>query len=203
MKVGNLIAMLHAQTGIDTTEIALKARRLREAGLFVKETRSPQSPRATHRHVAHLIMMILADAPALYAERTIERADRLLNSDTRSANKNQEAGPNFDIFKREGTSFVDAIEWLLAEAAANPDWFGFAFSQTWLEFEPLSFRGCLYLEVLDRAPMGGKRIFESVLHFFDPSNELTNSAPKAFSRTTRIEAPMLQALGAEFARRDG
>lgn len=203
LRAGNLIAMLHAETGIDATELALKARRLREAGEFVRETRSPNSPRATHRQAANLLVMILSDGPALYAERTIRRAEALHNTDAKHARDNERAGEEFELFKREETSLLDALTFLIERAADNPDWFGHAYRQTFVEFEPLAFRATLYLHVLGPGPLGGVVLFDSLLNFADPSNELTSSAPLSFRRTTRIEAPVFRAIGAEFARQDG
>ena len=203
LRAGNLIAMLHAETGIDATELALKARRLREAGLFVRETRSPASPRATFRQAANLLVMILSDAPALYAEKTIRRAEALTNNDTKHAQHNERAGTDFDIFKKQETSFVDALAFLIEKAAGNPDWFAHAYRQTFIEFEPLSFSASIHLHVLGPGPLGGVVLFDSLLHFFDQRNELTSSAPLSFRRTTRLEAPLLRAIGSEFARQDG
>lgn len=203
MRAGNLIAMLHAETGIDTTELALKARRLREVGRFVRETRSPNSPRATHRQVANLIVMILSDAPALYAERTIARAEAMRNMDLKHARQNKDAGPEFAVFKQEDASFVDVLADLIQKASDNPDWFAHAYRNTYIEFEPLSFRALVDLDVIGPGPMGGRRMFAARLNFADHTNELTSSAPQSFRRTTRIEAPLLRAIGAEFARQDG
>lgn len=203
MRAGNLISMLHAETGIDTTELALKARRLREANLFVRETRSPNSPRASARHVANLLMMILSDAPALYAERTVERASAMTCDDLKHARANLDAGADFELFKRDETSFIDALEFLIEKAAENPGWFQNAYRNTFIEFEPLSFVATIYLHVLEPGPLGGRSVFDATLTYADHSNAITSSAPSAFRRTTRLEAPLLCAIGAEFARQDG
>lgn len=203
LRAGNLITMLHAETGIDATEVALKARRLREDGLFVRETRSPNSPRATHRQVANLLVMILSDAPALYAKRTIARAEAMRNQDVKHVLHNEDAGADFDVFKSDDASFVDCLEALIRRASEDPEGFEQAYRNSYLEFEPLSFRATIYLDVLGPGPLGGRRIFEATLNYADHSDDLSSPAPQSFRRTTRIEAPLLRSIGAEFSRKDG
>lgn len=124
LKTSNLHALLHTRTGMDMDTIGLYARRLREAGLFVRETKSSASPRATPRHIAHLLIVLLAEEPATRVARTIARADDLKATRESHDHLRIWENPTDDIrFFYKEHSFTDAVEHLVKCAIEAPDWF--------------------------------------------------------------------------------
>lgn len=111
----------------DVTEIA---RRVREAGHFVKETKSLASPRATPRHCANLLMAIMSSEPAKRASRAIAVAERMqwdnhhlpqIESDP--IINDQINRWEMRVFRYPSHSLLDGVAALFAFARANPNIF--------------------------------------------------------------------------------
>jgi hypothetical protein len=124
LKSEELVMLLAYAAYLPIDEVSLKARRLREAGLFVRETRSPSSPRATPRHLANLVVMLLSDAPASSARRTINLAEAMI---VRSADlqrliaRNETLPDRLAVLRQSGHTFLDAIEALILAAKDSTD----------------------------------------------------------------------------------
>jgi hypothetical protein len=204
LRTQNLVAMLAAQTGLDHYEVTLKARRLREAKLFVKETRSPASPRPSPRDIAHLLFMMMSDEPAGYAKATIERAEEMtIDSGSLKHARHYDVLPgHLAEFQREGHSFLDALETLVKCAIESPLEFleepGRQFFCTYVEFQRGAFVGEIILDV--EAPLltgfdPDRKIADLILAYGAYGDPRTESAPRSFSRFTRVNAGLFADIG--------
>lgn len=200
----NLANMLAHLTRLDSTEVVLKARRLREAGMFVKETRSPSSPRPKAEDAARLMFMLMSDTPANSAKETIDRGCRLHISD--GSHKHALNFPTFerplDTLRKKKHSFLDALTALIEWAAKNPLHFGDSpsavFNETSIEFDRLAFRATIYLRMMepnDDPPYKPTPLADGILHYDIFGDARSDAAPRHWRNSVTIDAPFLGEIG--------
>lgn len=211
IKTQNLAAGLVTASGLDLDTIMLKIRRLREAGRFSRETRSPNSPHPGARDVACVLVMMLSEAPAAFAGRTIERAETLEipSGDLKHTRQADPLPGRLAVFQREGHNFVDALEALVLCAIEQPsDFTGggapFPCSDIRISFDRQAFTGAIDLIV--RPPITGftgdelRPLIQVLVEYGDFGDRRTAAAPPYFHQINSIDAPFLAAIGQAFAR---
>jgi len=205
IKSADIIAVISTEAALPLDFVALHARRLREAGLFVKETRSPSSPRVQPRHVANLLFMLLSEQPAAFAAKTIERAERL-TVDPVSLRIMKSASPDWPdflrIFDDPEHRFIDVLECLIDVAARKPYWFDVdpegIFQDVRVEFSRQEFIGCLSLR-------SDKTLFCRDVPQIEIDARYSNGvgeagASREFQQTNTIFAGLFAAIGRALAR---
>ena len=206
MRSKELIAALHASTGIPVGEIELKVRRLRENKLFTRETRSPNSPRPTVEDIANLLLMILSEAPALYAKETIERGwDMEIDRYSIVEEGGRELPGRLDIV-RKSHSFLDGLQMLLQEAIDNPHWFSedsaFAgYRDTSVSFDRQEFTGTIIFE-FDEG-YGGPASETLLILNCDYGGRSASVASSRFRQINLIEATLFGDIAAAWHREEG
>lgn len=201
IKSADIIAVIATEAALPLDFVALHARRLREAGLFVKETRSPSSPRVQPRHVANLLFMLLSEQPAAFAARTIERAGELYANPNGIEQANQlRAWPEFrKLYCDPDHKFVDLLECLIEVAAQKPYWFEngseSVFACSRVEFSRQEFIGSVSLEVSNSL---GEPEFIVQAEYSDGIG--AKGASREFRQTNTIFAGLFAAIGRALAR---
>ncbi len=210
IKTANLVATLAAETGLDFDRVQLTTRRLREAGLFTKENRSPKSPRPTYRDAAHLLVMLMSDQPAGFAEKTIERAQNLIiEAESHKHTTGNHYAPleaPLSVFQREDHNLIDALEALIEYAVFNlstftPDYA--APSEFSVSFDRHRFSADIYLDISESDPLArirGEKKINVFLHYSEWGSLAADAAPKAFTVECQIGAGVFHAIGQLFAR---
>lgn len=201
IKSADLIAAIATEAALPLDVVSLHARRLREAGLFVKETRSPQSPRVQPRHVANLLFMLLSEQPAAFAGKTIERAAELaINPDGLKETEQLTAWPEYGkVYGDPEHSFLDVLECLIEVATKRPHWFDegrdAVFAGTYVSFSRQEFIGEVHFEALNS-------VGESECEFFAMYSDGVGDvgASRNFRQSNTIYAGLFAAIGRALAR---
>lgn len=176
-----IVSVLQNLTGKRFDEISLLARRLREEGLWVRETRSPNSPRPTARHVAHLILAILhggvpkaaTRAVKQYAENYEYQSDSRCQEGLREAVEEvRDVATPLLALTEDGHSLVDAVEALIKTLMNEPGFIGEALTdndewETTLTIDNIRGTASLYLYFW---PPGGLNQFKKFNGFFEYSD---------------------------------
>lgn len=206
IKAQNLIAMIATVTGLDVDDVALHARRLREVGLFVRETRSPSSPRVTSRHVANLLTMILSERPAAYAEKVIGDAQSLAGETLTGGDLEYCAKAldgRLEIFTQEH-SFLDALEALVMLAIECPSDFErqplAKFREVLVIFDRQNFTAHIDLDFEADPVLAPGSGFRKLLSYHDESGASSRGASKYFRQENSLQAEVFAAIGECFAR---
>lgn len=187
-------------TGVPFSEVSEIGRRIREAGLFVKETRSPNSPRATPENVANLLIAIMSGASSRKAAEAVERyrsTSRFNRQHYEFADQEMEdfARKNLPVLLNPAASFVDCVTDLVTAARDVSGIFETELKYTGIEVEQRTFSGIVNLQVSKYNPLpaeiySGPILFEND-DFCDlqPEDCLTVTAalgPSVFSELGRI-----------------
>jgi hypothetical protein len=139
-----LWSVLASATGIPFSEVAEIGRRIREDGLFVKETKSPRSPRATERDAANLIAACLSGASTRKAAGAVRalRQTAVSRDDAECLRRNAEAEgslPEFAgkmaVLLKPEHAFVDALEAILWKLRQGVEHYGACFHDLVLSVE--------------------------------------------------------------------
>lgn len=136
MRSSDIVAFCAAEFELDADFVSLTVRRLREADLFVRETRSPRSPRASARDCAHLLGALLADVPAVHAPLAVERLTGTRLQPTALEAIGALDLPDFVGFlKHPEVSFVDVVEGFVVMATKLGHGYEDCFAHTrfWVE----------------------------------------------------------------------
>lgn len=205
-KAAEIISAISVETGITMDEVTEVARRLREqppgGELWVRETRSPQSPRATPRHCANLLGALLADHPAKHVGKTIaQMQNSLLEGESL---KHVRQYPPFEgplrTLQTPQHNFIDAIESIIKEATQNLHLFGEIFKYTSISFEKITFEGTIILQIHDKFNqlISGERGVDVILNY---SNSETFHDGDFF-RESRIGIKAIARIGRLLAKDD-
>jgi hypothetical protein len=205
-KAQDLIMMLAYETVTPLDEVSLKARRLREAGLFVRETRSPNSPRATPRDVAHLLVMLLSERPASAAKQTIDDAMEMTigSGDLKHTRQFDAMLGHLSVFQDDDHSLVDALEALIKCAIDDPDEFieepGRRFWETYVTFNRSEFSATLHLVVGDPViPRLRHEAIDVVVEYAHPQTmHGGRGLRRAFQRVNTASATLFRNIGLAF-----
>ena len=210
VKAKNLIAMLAEQTGIDFDQVTLHARRLREEGLFVRESRSPKCDRANPRHIANLLVMLLSEQPAGHCKKVIGQAEALevdrifLDQNARHFAGRSDA---LEIFS-QAHSFMDALETLVALAIECPEDFdsdvlsSARFPMLSVTFDRQAFTGQIDLSISNQHENILERDvnWRALIHYHDIHRRPGRGASRDFLQQNVIEADLFKEIGRAFAR---
>lgn len=197
-KAIEIFSILAGELGMRIEDVTEIARRVREAGYFVKETRSPQSPRATPRHCANLIAAIMSDEPARHAARGVANAELAVTDygdikHTRMFNLDG----HLKTFQIEDHSFIDGIEALIKCSIDDPVYFEERFEETIISYETIKGIGNIELHENDLENPGNYKI--------DVMIEYVNQQKCSMNRgellkETQIRVRTIGALGRLIAR---
>ena len=155
-----LLACFAGTLRLEPDHVELTARRLREADLFIRETKSPRSWNLSARDAARLLIALLSDVPAVSAPMYVRQAERT-SIDRKNIRKQREGGdwlPALNGIDREDCSFVDAIEQLIMFAVSHFHEFKRLWTNTTVEYERLRNDGTIYFH-------GGGRFHEYSIDF--------------------------------------
>lgn len=168
-----------AQTlGLSLKEVTEVARRIREAGYFVKETRSKESPRATPGHIANLLLALMSGNSTRKVAQAVERFEftHRLNQEHWDFSNNPELAK---FFKEEMPSFVYkdatlvcAVADMIRIARDRPDVFTHQFSGMSLTINQRTYTGSINL----------------VVNEYDPLRKMVYSGPLDFIHDDYVEA---------------
>lgn len=213
-RTADIVSAISATTGKRVTDVDLSVRRLREADLWVRETKSPRSPRQGARQVAHLVIGLLSGAPAKHiAEPVQEAADECLyqmdhdvQEGLAAALKNAPPGAEpLRTLLRPDHSIVDAIEAIITVLEADPGYFGLALGDpgtgdgpTEVLFDQVRRSGEIYLSF---EPPGGLNQFRFFSGWFQYLNARRDSAEDGdLVQTARLTVKTLLAGARTLAR---
>lgn len=166
-KAADIIATMAHVAGCSVEDLTEIARRVREGGYWVRETRSPNSPRATCRQCANLVAALLSGEPARHAARGVERLANTIISQESMNHLEQCAilpGPLSQLWKGEH-SFIDALEILFEAARNNPSRFS-RYKSTSIEVSHLTYEGTIVLNGYDL--LNDEDNISVTLHFWNP-----------------------------------
>jgi len=137
MDARELISLMASTLGLELKEVELQARRAREAGFFVKQTRGKDSPRPQARDAAVLLLLCMVGAPAGRAPEVLDRLSKTNRSkievDPSEAIERSEIQNGLSILLEEGHCVVDAISDLIKYAYLD-DQFDFHFANSVISF---------------------------------------------------------------------
>lgn len=194
----DIIAAFASVLGLRMGDVTEIARRAREAGHFVKETKSPESPRATPLHCANLLVAILSNRPAKQAGKAIDQARSFRCNDQHL--KNIENDPVFQstshralrVFSMKNHSLIDGLEALFDYSATNPNYFASAFNIAASSVEMEVRHGSATIHVHSRSALieEDRPRFSGMIKYYDALNcdngDLTVTAQTTFSIIYKI-----------------
>lgn len=203
LKSRELVSLIASEADLDFDDVMLKARRLREAGLFVRETRSPNSPRVTFRHIANLLTMLLSEEPASSAEQTIQNVESMkaeyIEQKLLEYNFERRNLPNFfasDIPTKH--NFVDILEILIGFSSKNNE-YGIEFDHLFENITVDFFKGTYTADVIINfhafKPQSESNHEYNYVKLHYDSSRFYRKPPKGFLRISRIDFDFLMKIG--------
>lgn len=110
-RTADIVRVAAEEFGVSEKTVSEIVRRIREEGLFVRETRSrTKSPAASARHVAHLIIALMSGAPSRKAAEAVNRASHA-EVDSYAIQKYWSASRNYILANEQWRRFFVDEDW--------------------------------------------------------------------------------------------